>query len=104
MPDGSDDDRVTPRRREILTHPAFAYFWSATTLRSFGGAIAGIAFQFLIVTVLNATLIQISVLSALAFVGSTRNSSSNARSASAASAAAVGPSWARARSARPMRK
>lgn len=68
MPDGSDDDRVTPRRREILTHPAFAYFWSATTLRSFGGAIAGIAFQFLIVTVLNATLIQISVLSALGVV------------------------------------
>jgi predicted MFS family arabinose efflux permease len=43
----------------------FALFWSATTLRAFGTAIAGVAFQVLIVTVLNATPIEISILSAL---------------------------------------
>ncbi|MGF6823492.1 MFS family permease [Microbacterium sp. ZKA21] len=68
MPDGADDAPVTPPRREILTHPAFAYFWSATTIRSFGSAIAGVAFQVLIVTVLNATPVQISALSALGVV------------------------------------
>ena len=68
MPDADDDALPAAPRRDILTHPAFAYFWSATTIRSFGGAIAGVAFQVLIVTVLNATLIQISVLSALGVV------------------------------------
>lgn len=51
--------------REILRHPVFAYFWSAATIRAFGGAIAGVAFQVLIVTVVNATTMQISILSAL---------------------------------------
>jgi predicted MFS family arabinose efflux permease len=50
---------------EILRHPAFAYFWSATTIRAFGGAIAGVAMQVVIVTVLVATPAQISILSAL---------------------------------------
>lgn len=68
MSDADDADRPAAPRREILTHPAFAYFWSATTLRAFGGAIAGVAFQVLIVTVLNATPVQISVLSALSVV------------------------------------
>lgn len=54
--------------RDILRHPAFAYFWGATTLRAFGGAIAGVAFQVLIVTVVNATPMQISILSALGVV------------------------------------
>lgn len=46
----------------------FGYFWGATTLRAFGSAIAGVAFQVLIVTVLHATPLQISVLSALSVV------------------------------------
>lgn len=51
--------------REVLHHPAFALFWSATTIRAFGGAIAGVAFQVLIVTTVNATPVQISILNAL---------------------------------------
>ena len=39
------------RPREVLRIRPFALFWSATTLRSFGGAIAGVAFQVLIVTI-----------------------------------------------------
>lgn len=65
MPDASGAD---DRPREVLRIPAFAFFWSATTLRAFGGAIAGVAFQVLIVTVINATPVQISVLSALGVV------------------------------------
>ncbi|MET2010633.1 MFS transporter [Microbacterium chocolatum] len=61
-----DGERMpSPAPREILRLPAFAFFWSATTLRAFGGAIAGVAFQILIVSVLDATPAQISVLSAL---------------------------------------
>ncbi|MBD3940421.1 MFS transporter [Microbacterium sp. NEAU-LLC] len=48
--------------------PAFALFWSAATLRAFGGSIAGVAFQVLIVSVIDATPLQISVLSALGVV------------------------------------
>ncbi|HMR49749.1 MAG TPA: MFS transporter [Arachnia sp.] len=54
--------------RDVLRHPAFGYFWSATTIRAFAGAIAGVAFQVLIVTVVNATPMQISVLSAFGVV------------------------------------
>lgn len=54
--------------RDVLRHSAFAYFWSATTIRAFGGAIAGVGFQVLIVTVVNATPMQISILSALGVV------------------------------------
>lgn len=53
---------------EVLRTPAFALFWSATTLRAFGTAIAGVAFQVLIVTVIQATPMQISILSALGVV------------------------------------
>lgn len=53
------------RPREVLRLPAFALFWSATTIRAFGGAIAGVAFQILVVTILDATPVQISILSAL---------------------------------------
>lgn len=52
----------------VFRHPAFAYFWSATTIRAFGGAIAGVAFQVLIVTIVNATPMQISILNALGVV------------------------------------
>lgn len=50
---------------EVLRLRAFALFWSATTIRAFGAAIAGVAIQVLIVSVLEATPTQISVLSAL---------------------------------------
>lgn len=72
--DSVNDDRASarsgPRERSrgILRHPPFAYFWSATTIRAFGGAIAGVAFQVLIVTVVNATPLQISILNALGVV------------------------------------
>lgn len=49
----------------MLRFRPFALFWSATTIRAFGSAIAGVAFQVLIVTVVNATPIEISILSAL---------------------------------------
>lgn len=52
-------------RQDVLRLPAFALFWSAATLRAFGGSIAGVAFQVLIVSVIDATPVQISVLSAL---------------------------------------
>lgn len=55
-------------RREILALPAFAYFWSASTIRAFATAMAGVALQILIVTVIEATPLQISVLSALSVV------------------------------------
>lgn len=56
------------RPLEILRHRAFALFWSAQSIRAFGSAISGVAFNVLIVTVLHATAIQISVLSALGVV------------------------------------
>lgn len=52
----------------MLRLPAFALFWSAATLRAFGGSIAGVAFQVLIVSVIGATPFEISVLSALGVV------------------------------------
>lgn len=56
------------RPGEVLRVPAFALFWSATTIRAFGGTIAGVAFQVLIVTVLAASPFEIGVLSALSVV------------------------------------
>jgi hypothetical protein len=56
------------RPGEVLRFPAFAFFWSATTIRAFGGAISGVAFQVLIVTVLHATPVEISIFSALSVV------------------------------------
>lgn len=54
-----------PVSSEVLRIRAFAFFWSAATLRSFGGSMSGVAVQVLVVSVLVATPIQISVLSAL---------------------------------------
>ena len=53
------------RPRDVFRLPAFAFFWSATTIRAFGSSISGVAIQVLIVTVLQATPAEISVLSAL---------------------------------------
>ena len=50
---------------EVLRLRPFALFWSATTIRAFGAAIAGVAIQVLIVSVLEASPTQISILSAL---------------------------------------
>lgn len=63
-----DESSSVSTPREILRFPAFGYYWSATTIRAFGGAIAGVAFQVIIVTVLNASPIEISILSALGVV------------------------------------
>jgi MFS family permease len=59
------ESEAAERPREVLRFPAFALFWSASTIRGFAGAISGVAFQVLIVTVVNATPVEISVLSAL---------------------------------------
>jgi MFS family permease len=56
------------RPREVLGHPPFALFWSASSIRALGGAVSGVAFNVLIVSVLHATPAQISVLSALGVV------------------------------------
>lgn len=63
-PGSGDGDRA----REVLRDPAFALFWSATSIRAFGGSIAGVAFQILIVTSLAASPFEIGVLSALSVV------------------------------------
>ena len=68
-----DDDAdpahaVGTRAPEILRRPAFALFWSASTVRAFGSAISGVAFNVLIVSVLHASAVQISILSALSVV------------------------------------
>lgn len=65
---GQTSAGVVNRPREILRIPDFALFWSATTIHAFGSTIAGVAFQVLIVTVLNATPLEISILSALGVV------------------------------------
>lgn len=59
---------VASRQREVLRHPAFALFWSASSIRALGGAISGVAFNVLIVSVLHASAAQISVLTALSVV------------------------------------
>ncbi|MGO4454581.1 MFS transporter [Arthrobacter sp. RAF14] len=53
------------RPLEVLRVRAFRLFWSAITIRAFGSAMAGVAFQVLIVTVIAATPFQIGVMSAL---------------------------------------
>ncbi|MDT3345205.1 MFS transporter [Microbacterium aquilitoris] len=53
------------RRPEVLRIPAFRLFWTATTIRGFGSAIANVAFQVLIVTVVAVTPAQIGILNAL---------------------------------------
>lgn len=69
------DDEAVPaeasaadRPHEVLRRPAFTFFWSAVTIRAFGSSISGVAVQILIVTVLQATPAEISVLSALSVV------------------------------------
>lgn len=64
----SDGAGGAARPSEVLRLRPFALFWSASTIRAFGSAIAGVAFQVLIVTVLNAGPAEISVLSALSVV------------------------------------
>lgn len=56
------------RPSEVLRVRAFALFWSATTIRAFGGTIAGVALQVLIVTTIAASPLEIGVLSALSVV------------------------------------
>ncbi len=63
-PDGSERPSAVASTRDPSL-PAFALFWSALTLRGFGGAISGVAVQVLIVTVLASTPVEISVLNAL---------------------------------------
>lgn len=55
-------------RPGIFNERAFAYFWSATTLRAVGGAVAGVAFPVLAVTVVGASDAEFGVLNALAVV------------------------------------
>lgn len=69
MDDGDAPDAGAESRAvEVLRHRAFALFWSAQSIRAFGAATSGVAFNVLIVTVLNATALQISVLTALGVV------------------------------------
>lgn len=58
-------DPLMERPREVLRLRPFALFWGATSLRAFGAAIAGVALQVLIVIVLDASALEISILSAL---------------------------------------
>jgi predicted MFS family arabinose efflux permease len=53
---------------EVLRFRPFALFWSATSIRALASAISGVALQVLIVTVLHATPVEISILSALGVV------------------------------------
>lgn len=60
---------TTPRespesRRDVLREPAFAHYWSGSTLGAFGGAITGVAMQVLIVTEIEATPFEIGLLNA----------------------------------------
>lgn len=55
---------MSDRPIEVLRLPAFALFWSSSTLGAFTGAVTAIAFQVLIVTTLNASAIEIGLLNA----------------------------------------
>lgn len=64
----SDQDAAAPAPRTsrgALLVPAFALFWSATTLRAFGGAVSGVAAQVLIVSLLHSTAFEVSVFNAI---------------------------------------
>ena len=65
---GPAESIVGGRWGEVLRHRAFTLFWTASTIRTLGSAISGVAFQVLIVTVLHATPVEISILSALGVV------------------------------------
>ncbi|MDQ0727420.1 MFS transporter [Microbacterium sp. W4I20] len=55
---------MTDRPGEVLRLPAFALFWSSSTLGAFTGAVSALAFQVLIVKTLNATPLEIGLLNA----------------------------------------
>lgn len=63
-----DEHGGESRPREVLRLPAFRLFWSAITIRAFGGSMAAVAFQVVMVTIIAATPLQIGVLSALSVV------------------------------------
>ncbi|WP_435748584.1 MFS transporter [Microbacterium sp. PMB16] len=55
---------MTDRPGEVLRLPAFALYWSSSTLGAFTGAVSVLAFQVLIVKTLNATPLEIGLLNA----------------------------------------
>lgn len=55
---------MSDRPIEVLRLPAFALFWSSSTLGAFTGAVTAIAFQVLIVKTLNASAFEIGLLNA----------------------------------------
>ncbi|MGT2424768.1 MFS transporter [Amnibacterium kyonggiense] len=64
----SDQDAATPEPRTArgaLLVPAFALFWSATTVRAFGASVSGVAVQVLIVSLLHSTAFEVSAFNAI---------------------------------------
>jgi MFS family permease len=55
---------MSDRPGEVLRLPAFALFWSSSTLGAFTGSLSIVAFQVLIVTTLNASPFEIGLLNA----------------------------------------
>lgn len=55
---------MSDRPVEVLRVPAFALFWSSSTLGAFTGAVTALAFQVLIVKTLNASPLEIGLLNA----------------------------------------
>lgn len=55
---------MSDRQVEVLRLPAFALFWSSSTLGAFTGAVTALAFQVLIVKTLGATAFEIGLLNA----------------------------------------
>ncbi len=55
---------MNDRPVEVLRIPAFALFWSSSTLGAFTGAVTALAFQVLIVKTLNASPLEIGLLNA----------------------------------------
>ncbi|WP_223623623.1 MFS transporter [Microbacterium sp. EST19A] len=55
---------MSDRPGEVLRLPAFALFWSSSTLGAFTGAVSAVAFQVLIVTTLDASAFEIGLLNA----------------------------------------
>lgn len=52
------------RPMEVLRVPAFALFWSSSTLGAFTGSVTAVAFQVLIVSTLGASPFEIGLLNA----------------------------------------
>lgn len=55
---------MSDRPGEVLRLPAFALFWSSSTLGAFTAAVSAVAFQVLIVTTLDASAFEIGLLNA----------------------------------------